>query len=920
MSMSEPAAASPKRLGDFEIVREIGRGGMGVVYEAWQSSLKRRVALKVLSGQLGLTSQAVVRFRREAEAAAKLHHTNIVPIYATGEQDGTHYYAMELIEGPSLQVVIRALKQGGAGVSPAGRDDTTTTLSAWVMETITGLARAHPKSEPEAPARGPAQADSLGHTGGAHFDTLARLMAEVADGLDYAHQQGVIHRDIKPSNLLLNPVGPVADRSSTAGTEPGRYIATAGTELGRYTSVRLSINDFGLARVLEQPGMTMTGEFMGTPRYMSPEQIAAGRAPLDHRTDVYSLGATLYELLTLQPPFPGERREQVIAQILHKDPTPPRRVNRKVPVDLETICLKALEKDPDRRYQTAGQMAEDLRRYVNRFAISAKRAGPITRTIKWCRRRPAVAGLLGVVVVLATAAGALAYGVHRSNVRVLDMQRQKAIDDALLAAMSGEINGAEEAIRRAELYGASTGWVRMLRGQVALQQGRGPEALEHLEQAARLLPHSVAAKAMLATACGVNALWDRCYRLLGELDRMSPLTAEDYLFKGDAERIVDPVRALESLDQAVKLRSSALFWAIRAGARTSRAVMSGSPSDAELALQDAAVALQMLPENPLVLWQHLRAQLAAASLFQETGQRALEDAAWAAAERDALALEQFPSNVEAHRQRACFYRQRGQWDAELDEWRRLGELTGQYYPYARTLYERGEFARASRALDDTPPRARDVYFHIHRAFIVADLPDGYSRAMQSYEDAVGTQSTGIDALDPAYILYFLGRRSEADAVARRIRAQVDQAAPWMMVWYGHIADYACAAISAEELLAIAGVNRLRQCEAHFSIGLRVLADGDRAAAAEHFCAAVDTHVLTFYEHAWSRNFLARLEQDPTWPPWIPVKAGNEATRQQGNERSAGAAATDQSGDREGAVSPSVRPVTQPASAPNEGQL
>ena len=181
------------------------------------------------------------------------------------------------------------------------------------------------------------------------------MTADVADALQHAHDEGVIHRDIKPSNLLLSAEG------------------------------RLSLNDFGLARVLEQPGMTMSGEFVGSPLYMSPEQITAGRAPLDHRTDVYSLGATLYELLTLRPPFPGQQRDQVIGQILHKDPVPPRRNNRRIPVDLETICLKALEKDPDRRYQTAGQMADDLRRCVNRFAISARRIGLIGRVGKWVR-------------------------------------------------------------------------------------------------------------------------------------------------------------------------------------------------------------------------------------------------------------------------------------------------------------------------------------------------------------------------------------------------------------------------------------------------------------------------------------------------------------------------------------------------------
>ncbi|UCF34258.1 MAG: serine/threonine protein kinase, partial [Phycisphaerales bacterium] len=430
-----------RRLGDFDIVREIGRGGMGIVYEARQVSLNRKVALKVLSGSLGLSSKAVVRFRREAEAAAKLHHTNIVPIYATGEEEGTHFYAMELIEGPSLNVVIRELRRAGRP-GPARRYEATdtrrneerepeaqaretdaqvspatdaTSLPPWLLETMTSDA---------APSHSPAAVSDSSTaltTGGGYFDTIARLVAEVADALDYAHDQGVIHRDIKPSNLLLSPAG------------------------------RMSINDFGLARMLEQPGMTMTGEFMGSPLYMSPEQIAVGRAPLDHRTDIYSLGATLYELLTLQPPFPGERRDQIIAQIIGKEPKPPRRLNKRIPVDLETICLKAIEKDPDRRYQTAGQIAEDLRRFVNRFAISAKRAGPVARTVKWVRRRPALAATLFVAVVAVGAAGLLAYRASVTEQQMIALQRQDALDDAFLAAMSGDFPAAEESIKRAEL-------------------------------------------------------------------------------------------------------------------------------------------------------------------------------------------------------------------------------------------------------------------------------------------------------------------------------------------------------------------------------------------------------------------------------------------------------------------------------------
>jgi serine/threonine protein kinase len=228
------------RLGDFEIDREIGRGGMGIVYEALQVSLNRKVALKVLRGGLGLTAKAVQRFHREAEAAARLHHTNIVPVYATGEEDGTHFYAMELIDGPSLDQVIGQMRQTRkVHQSPEGMSHQGTDASPSPSLAATG------PYVPEADSRPTLGAEAF-HSDSRYFDTVARMMAEVADALDYAHRQSVIHRDIKPSNLLLSPAG------------------------------RLSLNDFGLARLLEQPGMTLSGEFVGTPAYMSPEQIAVG--------------------------------------------------------------------------------------------------------------------------------------------------------------------------------------------------------------------------------------------------------------------------------------------------------------------------------------------------------------------------------------------------------------------------------------------------------------------------------------------------------------------------------------------------------------------------------------------------------------------------------------------------------------------
>src|SRR6516165_142403 len=404
-----------QRLGDFEIVREVGRGGMGVVYEARQVSLNRKVALKVLSSGLGLSPKAVPRFRREAEAAAKLHHTNIVPVYATGEENGTHFYAMELIDGPSLDAVIRDLASRERQRPETATPVTDAPGSSGHLDATGPYVECSRQSSHGTAALTSSSLSSDGH----YFDTVAKMIADVADALEYAHQQGVIHRDIKPSNLLLSPDG------------------------------RLSINDFGLARMLEEPGMTMTGEFVGTPAYMSPEQITAGRVPIDHRTDIYSLGATLYELLTLQPPFAGRGRDQLLAQVLHKEPKAPRRINRKAPVDLETICLKAMDKDPDRRYQTAGELGADLRRYVNRYAIAARRAGPIERLWKWVKRHPGIAAALALVVVAVGAAGYFGYQAHvAEQTRLADQKRhdeelaaerrQHALEKAIEAAMSGE--------------------------------------------------------------------------------------------------------------------------------------------------------------------------------------------------------------------------------------------------------------------------------------------------------------------------------------------------------------------------------------------------------------------------------------------------------------------------------------------------
>jgi serine/threonine protein kinase len=350
-------AGSVGELGDYRLIREVGRGGMGVVYEAEQVSLNRRVAVKVLPFAAALDARQLQRFKHEARAAALLHHGNIVPIYAVGSDLGVHYYAMQLIDGRSLAEIIadrRARSCRRADAPPTAQ---------------TGASRRDGDATP------PGRPDPT-RPGRDHFRRVAELIAQAADALDYAHQQGVVHRDVKPANLLIDAAG------------------------------HLWVADFGLARGRAGPGLTGTGDVIGTLRYMAPEQVLAKRAVVDHRCDIYALGATLYEALTLEPAFPGEDREAVVGRIAVGDVRPPRRPA--LPAALERILLKALAFEPGHRYGTAGEVADDLRRYLAGQPVLATRPSLADCALRWAGRHRAAVAAAVVVLILAAAVSSTA--------------------------------------------------------------------------------------------------------------------------------------------------------------------------------------------------------------------------------------------------------------------------------------------------------------------------------------------------------------------------------------------------------------------------------------------------------------------------------------------------------------------------------
>lgn len=353
----------PKQLGDYRIIREVARGGMGVVYEAEQLALGRHVALKVLPAQLGSDTLPLMRFRREARSAARLHHTNIVPVFDVGTAEGVHYYAMQFIQGQGLDEVLRELQRLRSGTSStvAKAADFTVSLAHGLQ---TGDFPTTPI--PERAAHRPEPSAVISGLVSHYFRSVARLGTQAAEALAYAHSQRVLHRDVKPSNLLLDHHG------------------------------TLWLTDFGLAKD-DSDGLTRMGDVVGTLRYMAPERFEGVSDP---GSDVYSLGVTLYELLTLRPAFDIADRVLLIRQIAQAEPPRPRSIDPTIPRDLETIVLKAIEKCPTRRYHAAADMADDLRRFLSDRPIKARRATWREQTWRWCRRNPGLAASLSAVFTL----------------------------------------------------------------------------------------------------------------------------------------------------------------------------------------------------------------------------------------------------------------------------------------------------------------------------------------------------------------------------------------------------------------------------------------------------------------------------------------------------------------------------------------
>lgn len=801
------------RLGDFEIVEELGRGGMGTVYRARQVSLNRVVALKVLSAAMAQSQKLVSRFVTEAHAAAKLHHTNIVAVYAQGEHDGHLFYAMELIEGESLDKAIH----GRSG--------------EWFA------ARAH-----------------------RDYQKMARLISEVADALEHAHSQSVIHRDIKPQNLMLGADG------------------------------RLHVTDFGLARLFDEPGVTMSGEMLGTPAYMSPEQVGADRRKVDHRTDVFSLGVTFYEMLTGRRPFEGATREQVVARICTTEPTTPRKLAPGVPVDLETICLRAMEKEPGRRYQTAGEMAADLRRYADDVPIRARRAGPIEKAWKWARRNPAKTAVAAAVILLG--AGTTAWSIQHGRQQRATADRM--VRDAWESLAYVDYRKPEEAARlldAAEPLGPERGrWLGARGFSRLMTDKRGSMRL--LEEAVQLRPNDRELQYLLAWISFRNDEFERCDELIRRADAAGgPPTAAAYFMRGMARVRQAPALALPDFQKAESQRTNYGQAMTQIGrALNQLAYMSRSLEhwDEEQVALSAACRLQSTDAYPRY-YASLAYRLAAEIQGED-----FRDKNPNLNHMKALSYALDAQKVEARNPRG-YVAEAEYWEQARDYQKaRVARGRGKPYLSDNDRSEHYEYnwrlqfwtGDLDGALDDlrtlasipagNSPR-RTWFMSLFPALITAEKGDLPGAVAMTERQAAAEPTNPISVASAACMLHVLGRGDKAEALLTHGAGQMRYsglAVPGLPPESVREAfEYATGRLSRDQMTILISKQldpKWLKAIAAFVDGCRELGRKHRAAALERFREADQCYDDEGFCYL-SRVFVRKMESNPDWPRWLSAE-------------------------------------------------
>jgi tetratricopeptide (TPR) repeat protein len=809
-SLNASKLEAGQRLGEFRIVREIGRGGMGVVYEAVQTSLGRRVALKVLPANVTLSENALERFHREAHTGGRLHHTNIVPVYAVGEESGINYYAMQLIEGRSLAHYLKTAKEE------------------------------HQEADRE------------------HFRRVAWWGQQAAEALAYAHDQGIIHRDIKPANLLFDK------------------------------KENVWIFDFGLARATDDPTITASGDLLGTVRYMSPEQAGGGK-DLDGRTDIYSLGATLYELASLAPVFEGESREQLLQQVSQVEPKPLRQSVRSVPRDLETIISKCLQKDRRLRYQKASQVAEDLRRYLAGEPILARRTPLYVKVGRWIRRHrwQVAAAVVGALLIVS------------GFVWTRELRREEGVrclKEAYTAIMfDQEYQRGQELLDRAESLGVNSWELHLYRGLIPLLNEQPDLARPHIEKVRQMDPANMYARYALSRVYIDKGDFHTGQRLREAEGTAMPTTALGWFLRGYALSRSQESGAIDCYNEALKLQPDFVAAILgRATYRGVRLATEGRRDELESMLNDLEAVVVFRPNSSWSYGSRALGWVAAAAYADTQPDMRQSREGWLEnCRRDldqAMKLRHKSDPMPLAALGACL-RYLGDYDGSAKAYGQATRIHQAMWGQPSRFYIHGRaislqaMGDLQTALDEVSPlaEANPAFYSnsLHRAILLAELGRIDEARLACRECLKTQQGHASGVFMSAAVMELLGGFDEAQAAVLGLEARARESAD---VTFEYVpAKAAVAEIAyftgrsdAAALLASSGDNPGRRCEHAFEIGMCELGHGHREAGLAMLQASVDTGVIFYGEYRFSQVLLERAKADPQWPRWVNPEATSQS--------------------------------------------
>ncbi|MFO1078579.1 MAG: protein kinase [Planctomycetota bacterium] len=780
-----PEVAAAERLGPYALWREIGRGGMGIVHEARRDGDATPIALKVLPGFHALLGDRVARFQREAAISKRLDHPGIVRVLDSGSAGDAWYLAMEFVVGAPLDRVLQALQERPP------QELTTADLAAAARE------HAH------VPRGAVPQLTAGAVFAGSYVAAVARIALQVAEALAHAHRAGVIHRDVKPSNLLLRLDGSVV------------------------------LTDLGLARETDGPALTMTGDFAGTPHYVSPEQAMARRVPVDHRSDLFSLGSTLYELLTLRHAFAGESAQEVLGRILSKEPPAMTRLHPGLPEDLVNIVSRLLEKDPDRRYPDAEALAADLTAFLDYRPVTARRVSQVRRLARWAGREPAKAALATVLalgVPMLAAAGGYIYASIDDIRAGREQRRTEAVADhvdrGFLAFMQEDPEAARREFAAALELDASDGNAQV--GIVlTLRHWEGPEpALRRVDD--DLAPHMAPGLAGLLRYSLLKLMQrdaEARQVLAAAPEPRSDLELFAMAFLSCDSGFSTGTEVLDYIERAVLAADRPRLWL-----HAEWASFADAAGDAGACRRSAATLLQNWPASPEARY------FAAIAVSRVDADRALRLCEELRAQRPELGI--------AHGMLGQVLRRRGDLPGAIAAFKRATELAPTIpsfrYSLGKARYDAGDAAGAERefhAACDLSPH----FAMAHMGLGMAQRAEGrLGDARESLRHAVELQPTSADAhFQYGQVLQALGELPEAIA-AFKSATRYHHADPnkWHHLAGAYIASGEDAA--AREALERAVAEAPRSERAHALLAMYCQNVGDVDAARRVLAAWVES--------------------------------------------------------------------------------